>query len=160
MVANGSGVEGGSNDMDTRVANWLREAIRVATIVIPLVIYQERRFASVELRAALEDERDKTRDQRSAVHESRLDRLDASAAARLDVGADGGFGNPAVRGLINGTIREQTRHLATSAELTAEAIRLRAELRAEVATEVSRIRAELRGLLERIVALNGLKMPQ
>ena len=137
MAPNGSR-RGESDDMDSRVAKWLTEALKWACVVVPLVVYQERRFGSAELRAALEEERDKTRDQRSAVHESRLDRLDASSSARLDVGLDGGFGNPNVRGLINGTIREQTRHLATRDDL-------------------ERFRAEQAELIRRFAEVNALK---
>lgn len=160
MVANGAGDEGGGEGMDAKVARWVGDALKWATVLVGVVVYVERSKSHLELVDALNEERSKARDMRSADHESRIGRLEQSDADRLGVGIDGGFSHPGVRGLLNGTIRKETEHLATKNELGAEALRLRGDLRAANLADIGALKAELRSLIERIATLNNLKTPQ
>lgn len=128
------GRQGGEDDMDSKVAKWLLEGLRVAAILIPGIVYLERRMAHFEMVYALQEERSK-------VNTARLDRLDADTSARILGGVDGGFSDPRIRGLLNGTIREQTKELAGTVE------RLR--------TEQERILRQLLDLNKAIANLSG-----
>lgn len=99
-------------DVDARVSKWVMRAVKVLSVGVPLVLYVERRLAHLETSDMVQEERAKNL-------ASRVDRLDLSSASRLGIAADGGFSDPAVRGLFHNTFRAvaESEHLARREDL-------------------------------------------
>lgn len=91
-------------DMDAKAARYIWECVRWACTIVPCVLYLEGRFTKLEERFLLLEER-------AGVNASRIDRLESASMSRLAVGADGGFANEAVRGLILTTLRIEAERL-------------------------------------------------
>lgn len=117
--------------MDSRWAKILREWIGLGVVLGGMLLYSERRIASLEQAQALAAR--EAGDLRRAVEVLR-DRADA----RLDLDRDGGFAEPAVRAMVSRTVELEARRLqlfdAAAAERFSAALeqRIREAVRAEL----------------------------